>query len=286
MLNQLIKLKIVNKRFPLLHGLVLSTTLCFLAIPIKQANAVSIKFTVANPVSSDSGDSGTIHQVPTGWVAGGMNNANNGTVQDSFAFGINGSILSSTPPATILVSTSKSAFANWSISGTFTLESDSENPAGTKFLGDLSAVFKGANQAVSVSTITGFPSVEADTQGTFTVNPFGTFNITPTPNPAKATPVVPFVPSTNGGTFNIPISRQSALTVGTTYSWNIDLRTRAEKGFGIGLAGSNATAGYDFSDVFTVSATPVPEPLTILGSATALGFGALLKRESSKKRKK
>jgi hypothetical protein len=30
----------------------------------------------------------------------------------------------------------------------------------------------------------------------------------------------------------------------------------------------------------------VPEPLTILGSATALGFGALLKRESSKKKNK
>lgn len=31
---------------------------------------------------------------------------------------------------------------------------------------------------------------------------------------------------------------------------------------------------------------PVPEPLTILGSATALGVGALLKRESSKKKNK
>lgn len=32
--------------------------------------------------------------------------------------------------------------------------------------------------------------------------------------------------------------------------------------------------------------TPVPEPLTILGSATALGIGGLLKREHSKKNKK
>ncbi|MEQ9624207.1 MAG: PEP-CTERM sorting domain-containing protein [Coleofasciculus chthonoplastes F1-TOW-03] len=32
--------------------------------------------------------------------------------------------------------------------------------------------------------------------------------------------------------------------------------------------------------------TPVPEPLTILGSATALGFGALFKREHSIRRKK
>lgn len=34
------------------------------------------------------------------------------------------------------------------------------------------------------------------------------------------------------------------------------------------------------------SVEPVPEPLTILGSATALGFGALLKREHSRKQKK
>jgi hypothetical protein len=32
--------------------------------------------------------------------------------------------------------------------------------------------------------------------------------------------------------------------------------------------------------------TPVPEPLTILGSATALGIGGLLKREHSKKKNK
>ena len=34
------------------------------------------------------------------------------------------------------------------------------------------------------------------------------------------------------------------------------------------------------------TASPVPEPLTILGSATALGFGALLKRQHSQKQKK
>jgi len=34
-----------------------------------------------------------------------------------------------------------------------------------------------------------------------------------------------------------------------------------------------------------LNTTKVPEPLTILGSATALGFGALLKREHSKKQK-
>ncbi|MEQ9356949.1 PEP-CTERM sorting domain-containing protein [Coleofasciculus chthonoplastes] len=35
-----------------------------------------------------------------------------------------------------------------------------------------------------------------------------------------------------------------------------------------------------------IDVKPVPEPLTILGSATALGFGALLKRQQSRKQKK
>jgi hypothetical protein len=40
----------------------------------------------------------------------------------------------------------------------------------------------------------------------------------------------------------------------------------------------------ELSDSFV--SKPVPEPLTILGSATALGIGGLLKREQSKKRNK
>ncbi|MEQ9233512.1 PEP-CTERM sorting domain-containing protein [Coleofasciculus sp. E2-BRE-01] len=35
-----------------------------------------------------------------------------------------------------------------------------------------------------------------------------------------------------------------------------------------------------------IDVKPVPEPLTMLGSATALGFGALLKRQQSRKQKK
>ncbi|MEQ9356384.1 THxN family PEP-CTERM protein [Coleofasciculus chthonoplastes] len=41
-----------------------------------------------------------------------------------------------------------------------------------------------------------------------------------------------------------------------------------------------------FAQLTEVETENVPEPLTILGSATALGIGALLKRESSKKQKK
>jgi len=41
-----------------------------------------------------------------------------------------------------------------------------------------------------------------------------------------------------------------------------------------------------YGTFYTSQVEPVPEPLTILGSATALGVGALLKRESSKKKNK
>ena len=55
----------------------------------------------------------------------------------------------------------------------------------------------------------------------------------------------------------------------------------ANEGFGLenGELEFSAEAG-------TFTFEHVPEPLTILGSATALGFGALLKRESSKKKNK
>jgi hypothetical protein len=40
-----------------------------------------------------------------------------------------------------------------------------------------------------------------------------------------------------------------------------------------------------FEVVPILKAEPVPEPLTMLGAATALGYGAILKRQSSKKTK-
>jgi hypothetical protein len=43
--------------------------------------------------------------------------------------------------------------------------------------------------------------------------------------------------------------------------------------------------GLSHFTLYKADATPVPEPLTILGSATALGIGGLLKREQSKKNK-
>jgi len=49
---------------------------------------------------------------------------------------------------------------------------------------------------------------------------------------------------------------------------------------------SDSSGGSEFSggDENPSASQPVPEPLTIIGSATALGIGALLKRESSKKK--
>ncbi len=57
---------------------------------------------------------------------------------------------------------------------------------------------------------------------------------------------------------------------------------------GVGKYTAQYTISVNPSDSITkdFEVREVPEPLTILGSATALGFGALLKRESSKKRKK
>jgi hypothetical protein len=40
---------------------------------------------------------------------------------------------------------------------------------------------------------------------------------------------------------------------------------------------------YTFTDNSSLDVQPVPEPLTILGAATALGYGVILKRKSSKK---
>ncbi len=57
---------------------------------------------------------------------------------------------------------------------------------------------------------------------------------------------------------------------------------------GIGELNGNRSFGNGSSGTTTISLTaqPVPEPLTILGSATALGLGTVLKRKSSKKQNK
>jgi len=66
---------------------------------------------------------------------------------------------------------------------------------------------------------------------------------------------------------------------------------------GIGNYGGSATAGVFFGGLASLSSTAtvtynydapaaaVPEPLTILGAATAVGFGVVFKRHASKNNK-
>lgn len=56
--------------------------------------------------------------------------------------------------------------------------------------------------------------------------------------------------------------------------------------FGPITTSSIGSGFYSYTGQYVFKETPVPEPLTILGSATALGFGALLKREYAKKQNK
>jgi len=91
----------------------------------------------------------------------------------------------------------------------------------------------------------------------------------------------------------------TAITLGdgNSISFAGNLDAFAYKGLTIGSLGfSLASAHLDLSATFLkpttgwveykVPAESVPEPLTILGSATAVGFGAFFKREHSKKPKK
>jgi len=83
---------------------------------------------------------------------------------------------------------------------------------------------------------------------------------------------------------NQPFSQQGVLTIGQQYQFNMNLEVTA-------LTGGYAQAFSNFSgdgQGFTVDirTEPTPEPLTMLASATALGFGAFFKRQHSKNPKK
>jgi hypothetical protein len=79
---------------------------------------------------------------------------------------------------------------------------------------------------------------------------------------------------------NQPINEEGILTIGEQYQFNMSLEVTA-------LAGGYAQAFSNFSgdgQGFTVDirTESTPEPLTMLASATALGFGAFFKRQHSK----
>lgn len=80
---------------------------------------------------------------------------------------------------------------------------------------------------------------------------------------------------------NVPFNKAGILTIGEQYPFNMSLTVSASKS-----GAYQALSKFDTTFTADVRAEKVPEPLTILGSATALGFGSLLKRKHSKKHKK
>jgi len=70
-----------------------------------------------------------------------------------------------------------------------------------------------------------------------------------------------------------PVKDGQSDTFGTIYYGNLD-----QFGNFIGIS-SNTTLG---ADIVPVPQEPVPEPLTMLGAAAALGYGVMLKRKYSK----
>jgi len=81
-----------------------------------------------------------------------------------------------------------------------------------------------------------------------------------------------------------PIFRKGYLTIGNTYHLRMSLNVTAAK-TGI-YQGTSNFGGENGGLRVGIRTEPVPEPVTILGSATGLGFAAFFKRKHSKKQKK
>jgi hypothetical protein len=77
-------------------------------------------------------------------------------------------------------------------------------------------------------------------------------------------------------------SRSGRLTIGERYPFNMKLTVSAQKN---GTYQATSNFGGEGRGL-TAIVKPVPEPLTMLASATALGFGAFFKRQHSKNPKK
>jgi hypothetical protein len=85
---------------------------------------------------------------------------------------------------------------------------------------------------------------------------------------------------------NVPFRKAGILTIGQQYPFNMDLTVSASKS-GVYHAYSRFDNTFIEDDnVFTADVQAVPEPLTIVGSGLALGFGTLFKKEHFRKQKK
>lgn len=88
-----------------------------------------------------------------------------------------------------------------------------------------------------------------------------------------------------------PFKLQGMVQIGKTYNLDMVLFVNSSV---TGKSDSNVNAGADFFNetkdgkrgLYITNVTAVPEPLTLLGTGTALGFGTFFKRELSKKQKK
>ena len=110
--------------------------------------------------------------------------------------------------------------------------------------------------------------------------PIGLDELPPGTDPTNGPIVVP------PGRLPMPesIFREGYLTIGETYALDMSLEVFASK-TGRYQATSNF-GGENGGLTVNIRAEPVPEPLTMLASSTALGFGAFLKRQHSKKPQK
>jgi hypothetical protein len=83
---------------------------------------------------------------------------------------------------------------------------------------------------------------------------------------------------------NQAFNREGFLTIGEQYAFNMSLEVIASK-IGVYQAFSDFQ-GDGRGLTVNMRTEPTPEPLTMLASATALGFGAFFKRQHSKNQKK
>jgi hypothetical protein len=162
-----------------------------------------------------------------------------------------------------------------SLSNVFTVTAETGEQNGDQVKGILSGRLEGVlGASVEDGTTEGF---YASLVGASVNAGFASWN-------SGVSPILGNDPGSLATIVNQPINEEGILTIGEQYQFNMSLEVTA-------LAGGYAQAFSNFSgdgQGFTVNirTEPTPEPLTMLASATALGFGAFFKRQHSKNPKK